>query len=61
MKSLRAAAALPFLGLKIFTVLLKPFQGQVLAALPMRYFRELPEIPIALYVGFTVLGIMIHR
>ena len=58
---LRAAVALPFLGLIIFTRLLDPLKGQALAALPMRYYRELPEIPIALYLGFTILAVIIHR
>lgn len=58
---LRAAVALPFLGLILFTRILTPLKGRLLAALPMRYYRELPEIPIALYFGFTVLAVIIHR
>ncbi len=58
---LRAAVALPFLGLIVITRILKPLQGRVLAALPMRYYRELPEIPIAVYIGFVVLSVILHR
>ncbi|KAL3143273.1 hypothetical protein ABBQ38_002118 [Trebouxia sp. C0009 RCD-2024] len=58
---LRAAVALPFLGLILFTRILTPLKGRLLAALPMRYYRELPEVPIALYFAFTVLAVIIHR
>lgn len=58
---LRAAVALPFLGLILFTRFLNPLKGIVLAALPTRYYHDLPEIPIVLYFGFTVLAVIIHR
>ena len=61
MQPLRAAVALPFLGLILFTRFLNPLKGIVLAALPMRYYHDLPEIPIVLYFGFTVLAVIIHR
>lgn len=58
---LRAAVALPFLGLIVVSRILEPLKGQVLAALPMRYYRELPEIPIALYISFSVASVIINR
>lgn len=58
---LRAAVALPFLGLIVVSRILEPLKGRVLAALPMRYYRELPEIPIVLYIGFSVVSVIINR
>ena len=58
---LRAALALPFLGLLVVTRLLEPLKGHVLVALPVRYYRELPEIPIAIYVGLTILSVILNR
>ncbi len=53
--------ALPFLGLIVVSRILEPLKGQLLAALPMRYYRELPEIPIAIYIGFLVVSVIINR
>ena len=58
---LRAALALPFLGLLVITRILEPLKGRVLVALPVRYYRELPEIPIAIYVGLTILSVILNR
>ena len=58
---LRAAVGLPFLGLIVVTRVLAPLKDRVLAALPMRYYSELPEIPIAVYAGFTILSVIAHR
>lgn len=60
-KPLRAAVALPFLGLIVGTRILNPLKMRLLTALPMRYYRELPEIPIALYVGSAILSVIINR
>ena len=53
--------ALPFLGLIVGTRILDPIKVRLLTALPMRYYRELPEIPIALYVGSAILSVIINR
>ncbi|DBA68982.1 TPA: hypothetical protein ACH3X2_013154 [Trebouxia sp. C0005] len=58
---LRAAVALPFLGLIVISRILDPLRLQVMAALPTRYYRELPEIPIALYIGFQVASVIVNR
>ena len=60
-RPLRAAAALPFLGLMFLTNIMEPVKGQVLAAMPVRWYRELPEIPILVFIAFSLLTLVIQR
>ena len=45
---------MPFLGLIIANKALQPLKAVLLASLPTRFYRDLPEIPIGILVALNV-------
>ena len=61
MRPLRSALAVPYVGLLLTTKLLA-FLGQfALTALSPRIARDIPEIPLAVYVGVALTTLILHR
>ena len=61
MRPLRSALAVPYVGLLLTTKLLA-FLGQfALTALSPRIARDIPEIPLAVYVAVALTTLILHR
>jgi hypothetical protein len=58
---LRSTLAVPFLGLLFLSRALDPIKGILLTRIPERFYRELPEIPLALLILATIASVIIGR
>ncbi len=61
LKPLRWVLAGPFLGLLLSKRLLDVAKGLLLTAMPPRFYRQLPEVPIGILVGATLLSVVLAR
>jgi hypothetical protein len=60
-KPIRWALAVPFLGLVVSARGAEALKGQLLAAMPPRFYKELIELPAALLIGGFVLSLLLSR
>lgn len=54
LRQLRGPLLAPFLGLIVVGKALQPLKAVALANLPTRFYRDLPEIPIAALLGLNL-------
>ena len=60
-KPIRWALAVPFVGLVVSQRGAEALKGQLLAAMPPRFYKELIELPAALLIGGFVLALLLSR
>lgn len=60
-KPIRWALAVPFVGLVVSARGAEALKGQILAAMPPRFYKELIELPAALLIGGFVLSLLLSR
>lgn len=60
-KPIRWALAIPFVGLVVSQRGAEALKGQLLAAMPPRFYKELIELPAALLIGGFVLSLLLSR
>jgi hypothetical protein len=60
-KPIRWALAIPFVGLVVSARGAEALKGQMLAAMPPRFYKELIELPAALLIGGFVLSLLLSR
>ena len=51
----------PYVGLTVVTRAMSAAKGALLAAIPTRWVREIPEIPIAVYVLLMIVSVLLTR
>jgi hypothetical protein len=60
-KPIRWALAVPFVGLVVSARGAEALKGQMLAAMPPRFYKELIELPAALLIGGFVVSLLLSR